>query len=170
MLSSLSVPLIIVFTAIFAFVKKTDVYDALICGAEDGLTILAKMLPGIVALFCAIHMMRASGALDFICGLLSPVSDFLGIPRECAPLMILRPLSGSAALAYGSELISANGADSYVGRVCAVMLGASETTFYTIAVYFGSLKIRDTRYAIPAALCADFTGFAAAALAVRLFF
>lgn len=170
LISSLSVPIIISFTAVYALFKKVDVYDSLVCGAEDGLSILAKMLPSIVALFCAIHMMRASGALDFICMILKPVSDFLGIPSECTPLMLLRPLSGSAALAYGSEIIASNGADSYIGRVCAVMLGASETTFYTIAVYFGSLKIRDTRYAIPAALCADFAGFAAAALAVRLFF
>ncbi len=169
-ISSLTVPLVISFVGIYGIYKKTDVYDSLVAGAADGLRILARILPSVVALFCAIYMLRASGALDYICRILAPITDIFGIPSECAPLILIRPLSGSAALALGSEIILTNGADSYVGRVAAVMLGASETTFYTIAVYFGAIKLTKTRYAIPAALIADIAGFIAAALSVRLFF
>ena len=103
-------------------------------------------------------------------GLLAPVLVRLGIPPETAAMLFIRPVSGSGALAIGSELMAAHGPDSYVGRVAAVMLGSTETTFYTVAVYFGAAGIRKTRYAIPAALIADLTGFMTAALAVRLFF
>lgn len=102
--------------------------------------------------------------------LLAPLLEGLGIPPETAALLLIRPVSGSGALAVGSELMAAHGPDSYIGRVAAVMLGSTETTFYTIAVYFGSAGVRKTRYAIPAALCADLAGFAAAAFAVRLVF
>ena len=169
-ISSLTVPLILAAIGAYGIYKKTDIYDALVCGASDGLRILSRILCSVIALFCAIYMLRASGALEFLCKLLKPVTDIFGIPSECAPLVLLRPLSGSAALALGSVIIASNGADSYVGRVAAVMLGASETTFYTIAVYFGSLNIHKTRYSVPAALIADAAGFCAAAIAVRIFF
>ena len=103
-------------------------------------------------------------------GLCAPVLEFLGIPPEATPLMLVRPVSGSGALAVGTDLITTYGPDSYIGRVAAVMLGSTETTFYTIAVYFGSAGIIRTRHTVPAALAADLTGFLASALAVRLFF
>ena len=115
-------------------------------------------------------MLRASGAMDLLENILRPVLIRLGIPPETAALLLIRPVSGSGALAIGSELMAAHGPDSYIGRVAAVMLGSTETTFYTIAVYFGSAGIRRTRYAIPAALAADLAGFIAAAFTVRLFF
>ena len=101
---------------------------------------------------------------------LGPVLGRLGIPAETLPLMLVRPFSGSAALGVGAELIQNYGPDSPVGRTAAVMLGGTETTFYTVAVYFGAAGVRRSRYALPAALTADFVGFLAAALAVRLFF
>ena len=101
---------------------------------------------------------------------LGPVLGRLGIPAETLPLMLVRPFSGSAALGVGAELIQTYGPDSPVGRTAAVMLGGTETTFYTVAVYFGAAGVRRSRYALPAALTADFVGFLAAALAVRLFF
>lgn len=168
--TALIVPIILLSVGVYGIVKKVDIYDALVTGAKDGLDVVIKIAPSVVALFVSIHMLRASGALDFICDLLSPVAEILGLPSEVLPLMLLRPLSGSAALALGSEIIMTNGVDSFVGRVTAVMLGASETTFYTIAVYFGALKIKNTRYAVPAALLADLAGFCAAAFSVRLFF
>ena len=100
----------------------------------------------------------------------APVFRVLGIPPELAPLVLIRPLSGSAALAVGTELMQRYGVDSLIGRTAAVMLGSSETTFYTISVYFGAAGVRGTRYAVPAALIADLTGFCMAALSVRLFF
>jgi spore maturation protein B len=115
-------------------------------------------------------MLRASGATEWLSGLCAPLLEHLGIPPETMPLMLIRPVSGSGALAVASDLIAAQGPDSYAGRVAAVMLGSTETTFYTIAVYFGSAGIIKTRHTIPAALAADLTGFFASALAVRLFF
>ena len=115
-------------------------------------------------------MFRASGAMDALSGVFAPVLEALGIPPETAPLMLIRPVSGGGALAVGSDLMTSYGPDSYIGRVAAVMLGSTETTFYTIAVYYGSAGIQRTRHTIPAALTADLTGFVASALAVRLFF
>ena len=123
-----------------------------------------------VGLLTAVAMFRASGALEWLTGLCAPALEFLGIPPETTPLMLVRPVSGSGALAVGSDLIATYGPDSYIGRVAAVMLGSTETTFYTIAVYFGSAGIIRTRHTVPAALAADLTGFLASAFAVRLFF
>ena len=108
--------------------------------------------------------------MDALARLCAPVLNLLGIPAETVPLMLVRPVSGSGALAVASDLMAAHGPDSYIGRVAAVMLGSTETTFYTIAVYFGAAGIRRTRYTIPAALTADLAGFMAAAWSVRLFF
>ncbi len=167
---SLVVPLILAVTAVFALHRRVDVYAALTKGALDGLHIILKILPALVALLTAIYMLRASGALDALAGVIAPVFTFLGIPPETASLVFIRPVSGSGALAVGSELIGQYGPDSLIGRTAAVMLGSTETTFYTIAVYFGAAGIKKTRHAIPAALCADFAGFFFASLTVRLLF
>jgi spore maturation protein B len=113
-------------------------------------------------------MLRASGAVELLSRLAAPVFDFLGIPPETALLVLIRPLSGSAALAVGAELMTAHGPDSLVGRTVAVMLGSTETTFYAISVYFGAAGIQKTRYTIPAALIADFTGFFMASLTAKI--
>lgn len=134
-LSSLVIPVLLAGVALYGMGKRVDVYGALTHGAEEGLTVLLKVLPALVGLLTAVAMFRASGAL-----------------------------------AVGSDLIATYGPDSYIGRVAAVMLGSTETTFYTIAVYFGSAGIIRTRHTVPAALAADLTGFLASAFAVRLFF
>ena len=115
-------------------------------------------------------MLRASGALELLGELAGPLLAAAGIPAETIGLLLVRPVSGSAALGVGAELIQTYGPDSLVGRTAAVMLGSTETTFYTIAVYFGAARIGKTRYAVPAALCADAAGFLAASWAVRLLF
>ena len=168
--SAYLVPLLLAFTALFGVCRRVDVYGALTSGAQEGLTILLRILPSLVGLMTAVYMLRASGLMEVLEGLLAPVLIRLGIPPETAALLFIRPVSGSGALAIGSEIMAAHGPDSYIGRVAAVMLGSTETTFYTIAVYFGSAGVHKTRYAIPAALIADLTGFAAAAFAVRLLF
>ncbi len=168
--SAYLVPLLLLFVSVFAMARRVNVYDALTRGAEEGLTVLLRILPSLAGLLTAVYMLRASGAMDAVGRLLAPLLERLGIPPETAALLLIRPVSGSGALAVGSELMAAHGPDSYIGRVAAVMLGSTETTFYTIAVYFGSAGVRKTRYAIPAALCADLAGFAAAAFAVRLVF
>ncbi len=168
--SAYLVPLLLVSVAVFAMGKRVNVYSALTEGAEDGLRVLMRVLPALVGLMTAVYMLRASGAMELLGELLAPLLVRLGIPPETAALLFIRPVSGSGALAIGSELMASHGPDSYVGRVAAVMLGSTETTFYTIAVYFGSAGVSKTRYAIPAALIADLTGFMAAAFAVRLLF
>lgn len=170
LLFTMLIPLILAGTALYAMVRRVDVYDALLCGAKDGLSVLLRIVPALVALLPAVYMLRASGALELAAEALGPVLSALGIPAETVGLMLVRPVSGSAALGVGAELISSYGPDSLVGRTAAVMLGSTETTFYTIAVYFGAAGIVKTRYAVPAALCADLAGFLAAAWAVRLLF
>lgn len=169
-LSSLVVPLLLALVAAWGLGKRVDVYAALTRGAAEGLTVLLRIVPALVGLLTAVSMFRASGAMEVLSALCAPLLELLDIPPETAPLMLVRPVSGSGALAVGSELMAAHGPDSYIGRVAAVMLGSTETTFYTVAVYFGAAGIHKTRYTIPAALTADLTGFAAAALTVRLFF
>ena len=169
-LSSLVVPILLAAVAAFGLGRRVDIYGALTHGAEEGLTVLLRIVPSLVGLLTAVGMFRASGAMEWLSGLLAPVLGWLGIPSETAPLLLIRPISGSGALAVATDLLRTHGPDSYIGRVAAVMLGSTETTFYTIAVYFGSAGIHRTRHAVPAALAADLTGFAASALAVRLFF
>ena len=159
----LLVPGIIAGVSCYGMAKRVDVYDALLQGAAKGLEILLRILPALVTL------LRASGALELAAELLAPALEWLGIPPETVGLMLVRPISGSAALGVGSELITTYGPDSTIGRTAAVMLGSTETTFYTIAVYFGAAGIKKTRYAVPAALCADLAGFFFASLTVRLF-
>lgn len=169
-MTALLIPLLLTVAAAWGLRRRVDVYAALTDGAAEGLRLLLRILPNLVALLTAVRMLRASGALDMVTEWLAPYLTAVGIPPETVPLLLLRPLSGSGALAAGSELMAAYGPDSTVGRTAAVMLGCTETTFYTIAVYFGAAGIRKTRYTIPAALTADAVGFLAAAWCVRWFF
>ena len=168
--SDLLIPLILAATALYAASRRVDVYSALAEGARDGLGILLRIFPNLVALLTAVAMLRASGAFDLLAQALAPVLGGLGIPAETLPLMLVRPFSGSGALGVGAELIQTYGADSTIGRTAAVMLGSTETTFYTVAVYFGAVGVKRSRYAIPAALIADVTGFLVASWSVRLLF
>lgn len=156
--------------SLWGLVRKVDLWSALTQGAEEGLRVCLRIAPALICLLTAVYMLRASGALDLLGQALAPVLSALGIPAETVGLLLVRPVSGSAALGVGAELMATYGPDSLVGRTAAVMLGSTETTFYTVAVYFGAAGIARTRYAIPAALCADVAGFVAAAWAVRLFF
>jgi len=167
---NLLMPVMLAGISLYAMCKRVDVYDGVIHGAAEGLSVIYRIAPPLIALMTAIAMLRASGALELAAQALSPVLSALGIPAETVGLLLVRPISGSAALGVGAELITAHGPDSFLGRTTAVMLGSTETTFYTIAVYFGAVKITKTRYAVPAALCADLAGFLAAAWAVRLCF
>ena len=163
------VPLILAVTALAALRKKENAYDILTDGAREGFKMLLTIAPSLVVLLSAVGMLRESGALEALSRLLSPALGFLGIPAETVLLLLVRPISGSAALAIGAELIAAHGPDSLIGRTAAVMLGSTETTFYVLAVYFGAAGIQKSRHALPAALCADLAGFLAAALWTKLF-
>ena len=164
------VPLVLFLSMALALEKKENAYDHMLCGAAEGLRLIVSILPALILLLSAVHMLQASGAAEEISRLLSPVFARFGIPPETALLVLVRPLSGSAALAVGADLMARYGVDSAVGRTAAVMLGSTETTFYTISVYFGAAGIQKTRYTIPAALFADFVGFFMASWTVRLFF
>ena len=164
------VPFLLCGVALYGTARRVDVYGALVQGAGEGLNTLLRIAPALVGLLTAVYMLRASGALELAAQVLEPLLERVGLPPELLPLMLVRPISGSAALGVGAELIATHGPDSMLGRMAAVMLGSTETTFYTIAVYFGAVGITRTRYAVPAALCADLVGFWAAAWAVRLLF
>ena len=164
------VPAILFFTCALALHKKENAYDLLLQGASDGLKLLYSILPTLILLLTAVYMLRASGAVELLSGLLSPVFRLFGIPPETALLVLIRPISGSAALAVGADLMVQHGVDSRIGRTAAIMLGSTETTFYTISVYFGAAGIKKTRYTIPAALIADFTGFFMASWTEKLLF
>ena len=164
------VPFTICGVALYGAFHRVDVYSSLVQGAGEGLSTLVRIVPSLVGLMTAVYMLRASGALELAALALAPLLERVGLDPELLPLMLVRPISGSAALGVGAELISTYGPDSQLGRTAAVMLGSTETTFYTIAVYFGAVGITRTRYAVPAALCADLTGFLAASWAVGLLF
>ncbi|MBO5129047.1 MAG: spore maturation protein [Oscillospiraceae bacterium] len=169
-MSDYIVPLLILAASLLTLHKKENTYDILLQGGAEGLKLLVTIIPALVLLLCAVHMLRASGAVEMLTSVLAPVFEFCGIPKETALLVLIRPISGSAALAAGADLMAEFGPDSPVGRTAAVMLGSTETTFYTISVYFGAAGINKTRYAIPAALFADLVGFCMASWTVRWLF
>lgn len=153
------VPLILLLSTAFALRKKENAYNLLLTGGAEGLQLLITLVPALVMLLTAVSMLRASGAMEVLGEWLSPVFSFFGIPPETALLVLVRPISGSAALGVGAELMAEYGPDSLVGRTAAIMLGSTETTFYTISVYFGAAGIQKARYTLLAALLADFVGF-----------
>ncbi len=167
-MSDYVIPFFIAAIMIIGLVKKVDVFSEFTEGAKENLKAAVSVLPALVALMTAIGMFKASGALDFISTAISPLTSFFGFPEECIPLAIIRPVSGSGALAVFENILTDVSPDSFVGRVASVIIGSTETTFYTIAVYYGITKVKKTRQALPASLAADFTGFVLSALTVRI--
>ena len=163
----LLVPALLLGVSVIGLARRVDVYGALLEGGRQGLELVKTILPALVLLLTAVELLRASGALEALVRLLAPAAELAGIPPEVLPLALIRPLSGSAALAVGADLMAAHGPDSVAGRTAAIMLGSTETTFYTISVYFAAAGVRRTRWAVPAALIADLTGFMAAAFFAR---
>ena len=167
-MSACLIPALLLGVSIVALGRRVDVYAALLEGGRSGLELVKSILPALVLLLTAVELLRASGAMEALTRLLAPAAAWLGIPPETLPLVLIRPLSGSGALALGAELMAAHGPDSLIGRTAAVMLGSTETTFYTVSVYFSAAGVRKSRYAIPAALLADLTGFVAASFFTRV--
>ncbi len=164
------IPLLLSGIMIYGLVKQVNVFDTFIEGAKEGFHTSVKILPALVALMIAVSMFKASGALDIVTYSISPVTNFLQIPKEVLPLALLRPVSGSGALAMLETILAQYGPDSLIGRVASVLQGSTETTFYTIAVYYGAVGIKNTRHTVFASLAADFTTLAMSCIAVRLFF
>ena len=164
------VPVLILAVSLLALHRKENTYDLLLEGGAEGLKLVVHILPALVLLLTAVQMLKASGAVELLSRFFAPAFSFLGIPPETAMLVLIRPISGSAALAVGADLMAQYGTDSQIGRTAAVMLGSTETTFYTISVYFSAAGIKKTRYAVPAALFADLVGFTMAGWTVKWFF
>jgi spore maturation protein B len=157
----------IIITGLF---KKVPVFDEFLVGAKDGLHSAVKVAPALVALVASVSMLRASGAIGSAVEIMKPLFAAISIPPEVFPLALMRPISGSGALAVLKDIFSSSGPDSHAGLVASVMMGSSETTFYTIAVYYGSVGIKKLGATVPAALMADITGFIFSVLAVLIFF
>ena len=168
-LGQLLVPVLVTAASLAGIARGVNVFDAMMTGARKGLETTWGVLPALLAVFPAIRLLGASGLPELLDGVLAPLFRFLGVPEETGLLMLLRPLSGSAALAAAQELMQRHGPDSLIGRTAAVMLGSSETSFYVIAVYFSAAGAKDNGRALPAALLADLTCFLSAAWLCRLF-
>ena len=169
-ISVLAIPMIIVFIPLYGYSKGLKVYEEFTEGAKEGFQVALRIIPFLVAIFLAIAVFRSSGAMDILTWILSPITSKIGMPGEVVPMALMRPLSGSGALGIMSELIKTHGADSFIGRLVSIMMGSTETTFYILAVYFGSINVRQTRHALPAALTADLAGMIAAVIVCHAFF
>jgi len=154
-LSDYAIPAIFIVILLVAVLKKVKAYDLFVDGAKEGIETIFRIMPSLVGLLVAVGVFKASGALDILIFILRPLIDILGMPPQVAPLALLRPISGSASFAFVTEIIKAFGPDTYEGRVAATMMGSTETIFYTLAVYYGAVGIKNIRYTLIAALMAD---------------
>lgn len=162
------IPVFVLGIFLFGIYKKVDVFNSFVAGAKESLIVGFDILPSLIALMLGVEMFKASGAMSALTELLSPLTRFIGLPGECIPLALMRPISGSGAMSLLKGIFETNSPDSFVGRVASVLLGSTETTFYTIAVYFGATKVKKTRHALPSALAGDLTAMLLSGLAVRL--
>ncbi len=169
-ITDLIIPLLFAVIMIWGAVRRVDVFRCFCDGAAGGLRTTAEILPALVLLVISVGMLRASGAVELLTGLLEPLCSAVGFPPECMQMVLLRPFSGSGAMAVYDSIAGEYGVDTMPERTAAILLGSSETTFYTIAVYFSAVKVRRTRYAVPAAMIADLTAWIVCALTVGLFF
>lgn len=157
-ISIIAMPLVILIIVSRGLKERISVFDVFLKGARDGIEITIKIFPTLVGLFVAIGLLRSSGILDFITKLISPILIMFQFPGEIVPLALLRPISGSASMAVATDIMAQNGVDSFVGVVASVIMGATETTLYTIAVYSSSVRIKNTRKILIASLLADIIG------------
>lgn len=169
-LSLLAVPALFAFFPLYAALKKVPVYEEFVEGAKEGIQVALRIIPFLVAILAAIAVFRAAGGVELVAQVLAPLLGLLGVPVDVLPLMMVRPLSGSGALGIFSEIVQTHGGDSFTARLAGTILGSTETTFYVLAVYFGSVAVRRTRHAVPAGLAADFCGMLAAVLICRWLF
>jgi spore maturation protein B len=165
-----AIPLVVAGIPLHALIRKVKVYPIFVEGAKEGFQVAVRVIPPLVAVVVALGMLRASGAMDGLASLLAPLTSRIGIPASVLPMVLVRPLSGGAALGVVADVLRSEGPDSYAGRLASVMAGSTETTFYVLAVYFGAVGVTRYRQALPAALLADLAGFAASVGAVRFLF
>lgn len=169
-LTSLIIPLLLLFIISHGLIKKVAVYEEFVEGAKEGFTTAVRIIPYLVAMLFAIAMFRASGALESLVSIVSPLFNALGVPAEVLPMAIVRPMTGSGSVGVLAELIQTYGADSIIVKIAATMFGSTETTLYVLAVYFGAVNITKTRFALQAGLIADLVGFIAAVIVCYWYF
>ena len=168
--SAVAIPIILLVIPSYAYYKKVKVYETFVEGAKEGFNVGVRIIPYLVAILVAVGVFRSSGALDFLTRLLGPVTSLIGMPAETLPMAFMLPLSGSGALGVMTETMKTYGADSHIGRMVSTMMGSTETTFYVVALYFGSISVKKGRHALPAALAGNIAGILAAVFIVNLVF
>jgi spore maturation protein B len=169
-LSAVAIPALMLFFLVYGAMRRVKVYEVAVEGAKEGFQIAVRIIPYLVLMLVSIAVFRASGAMDVLIAAVRPLTDLLGIPADALPMAVMRPLSGSGSLGVMTEIMKSHGSDSVLGMLVSTMYGSTETTFYVIAVYFGSVGIRNTRHALPTGLLADFISFLAAVFFVQLLF
>ena len=170
MLSSWTLPAVVGGIVLFGWARGVRVYEVLVDGAKDGFNVALRIIPYLVAILVAVGMLRAAGGIDLLVTLLDPITSRIGMPAEALPQALLRPLSGSGAFGVMAAMLEQHGPDSFIGYMVSTFQGSTETTFYVLAVYFGAVRVTDTRHALPACLMADAAGILAAVFIVNLFF
>lgn len=168
--SVMIIPILITMILVHGFIKKVNIYEAFVEGAGEGFRTAIRIMPYMIAIFLAIGIFRESGALSLFTKLLSPITNLLGIPQEVVPLVIMRPISGSGALGIVRDIVQTYGVDSFIGRVASTMMGSAETIFYTMAVYFGAVAIRNTRHTLGAALISHLAAVIASVVVCSILF
>ncbi len=168
--SLLAIPFLLSFFPLYAALKRVPVYEEFVEGAKEGFQVALRIIPFLVAILVAVGMFRGAGGIDMLARVLDPVFQRIGFPTELLPMAFMRPLSGSGAMGIFAELVKTHGPDSLIARMAGTIMGGTETTFYVLAVYFGSVAVRRTRHAVPAGLLADLAGFIASVVVCRLVF
>ncbi|GMB10597.1 MAG: spore maturation protein B [Candidatus Improbicoccus devescovinae] len=168
MLGAWAIPIVILIILIFAVIKHVPIFDSFVAGAKYGMEVTYSITPSLIALITSVTMLNASGALDIFTSFITPFTNFLKFPAELVPLSILKPISGSASTAIFDNILKKFGADSQLGRTAALIMGSTETTFYTIAVYFGSIGLKNIKNTLALALIADFVALVVSVLMVNL--
>ena len=167
-ISNLAMPLIILIIVVYGFLERKEVFDKFIEGSKDGIKIVINIFPTLIGLFLAVGALRNSGVIDIVVKLIEPILNLVNFPSEIMPLAILRPISGSSSIAIATDIMKNFGVDSQIGIMSAVIMGATETTLYTIAVYSSSVKIKKTRFVLIASLIADIVGIITSIIVCRI--
>ncbi len=169
-ISQLIIPAFIFFVVIYGAAKKVRVYDCFVAGAKDGISVVVKIFPYLLAIFVAVKSFQASGMIDQARNMFPGVLDALNIPVEVIPMAIIKPLSGSASMGVFTDIVKTTGPDSLASMISAVIMGSAETTFYVLAVYLGAVGIKRTRYLVPVCVISDIIGILVAIMTVKILF